>query len=128
MLSETIANWSDWGKVFQSIPAFSKLAQEILKKEGLPAAALQPLTPGTNAVFLAGDVVVKIYAPQESGMNQSEDRQTEIFVTRFAESLGLPAPSILAEGVIHEKYSFSYILMRYNSRPFAGAGAVGGGR
>ena len=117
LFTETIANWADWGRVYQSIPAFAKLAEEILRREGFPAAPLAPLTPGTNAVFLAGDVVVKIYAPKETGMDQSKDKETEVFAARFAKSRRLSAAPILAEGVIRDKYDFSYLLMRYIHAP-----------
>ena len=51
LFSETIQNWDDWGRVFQSIPAFTPLVREIFRREGLPFAPLQNLTPGTNGVF-----------------------------------------------------------------------------
>ena len=38
LFSETIQNWDDWGRVFQSIPAFTPLVREIFRREGLPFA------------------------------------------------------------------------------------------
>lgn len=36
LFTETVENWKDWGRVFQSIPAFTPLAEEICRREGLP--------------------------------------------------------------------------------------------
>ena len=35
LFADTIENWQDWGRVFQSIPAFTPLAKEICRREGL---------------------------------------------------------------------------------------------
>ena len=102
LFNRTIANWDDWARVYQSIPAFENVVQEILVREQLPICKIEHLTPCTDAVLRAGDIVVKIYAPAESGMDQTVDRHTEIFVTRFVRALGVPVPTILAEGVIYD--------------------------
>lgn len=73
LFNRTITNWDDWARVYQSIPAFESIVQEILVREQLPIFKIEHLTPGTNAVFRAGDIVVKIYAPAESGMDQVVD-------------------------------------------------------
>ena len=60
LFTHTIRSWRDWGRVFQSIPAFTPLAREICRREGLPWAELTPLTPGTNGVFRCGEAVLKL--------------------------------------------------------------------
>ena len=84
LFTEEINNWQAWEDVFQSIPAFSPLVEHILKRERLPIAKIENLTPGTNAVFKAGEYVVKIFAPADSGIDQTLDLQTELFATRRA--------------------------------------------
>ena len=113
LFTESITSWHDWGKVYQSIPAFTPLAAHILRREGLPVVPLGPLSPGTNAVFRAGDVVLKIFAPPESGFNAPDELQTEIFATRRAGQLGLNAPKLIAGGVVHDKYKFDYMVMEF---------------
>lgn len=113
LFTEKIGNWSDWGKVFQSIPAFEKLVTYIFEKENLPKAEITHLTPGTNAVFRVGQYVVKIYAPTESGMDQTQSRQTELFAANFAEKTGVAIPSVVACGEICDTYSFAYMIMKY---------------
>ena len=108
-----ITGWKDWSRLYQSIPAFTPLAEHILRRECLPVVPLGPLTPGTNAVFRAGDVVLKIFAPPESGFNEPGELQTEIFATRRAGQLGLNAPKLIAEGVVEDKYSFAYMVMEF---------------
>jgi len=108
-----INNWDDWGKVYQSIPDFAPLAEYILQKENLPAAKLEHLTPGTNAVFRAGDYVIKMYAPPESGLDQSLDLQSELFSVRRANALGVLTPRLVAEGFVEDKYRFAYLIMEY---------------
>ena len=73
--TETIQNWQDWAAVFQSISAFEPLIRAILQKEKLPLGKVTQLTPGTNAVFRVEQLVIKIYAPKESGMDQTSDQK-----------------------------------------------------
>jgi len=108
-----IASWKDWSRLYQSIPAFTPLAEYILQKEGLPVVPLEHLIPGTNAVFRAGEVVLKIYAPPESGFNEPDELQTEIFAMRRAGQLGIHAPRLLAQGVVDDKYIFAYMIMEF---------------
>lgn len=113
LFTEKIACWEDWGRIFQSIPAFEKLVTYIFEKEKLPGAEITHLTPGTNAVFRVGEYVVKIYAPKESGMDQTQSRQTELFAANFAEKAGVSIPSVAACGEINDTYSFAYMIMKF---------------
>jgi len=113
LFTEPITGWSSWGKVYQSIPAFTPLAEYILRKENLPVVPLGQLSPGTNAVFRAGEVVLKIFAPPESGFNEPDELQTEIFSVRRANRLGVNAPKLIAEGVVEDKYQFAYMIMEF---------------
>jgi hypothetical protein len=63
IFTEQINSWDDWGKLFQSIPAFTPLVERIFHKENLPLANIENLHPGTNAVFRVGEYVIKIFAP-----------------------------------------------------------------
>lgn len=113
LFTKTIENWSDWGKVFQSIPDFAPLVDEILRREKLPTAPLENLTPGTNAVFKAGELVVKIFSPNESGLDGAADMESELFATEFANKHGVNSPKIVAVGEICDKYDFKYIVMSF---------------
>jgi tRNA A-37 threonylcarbamoyl transferase component Bud32 len=113
LFTEQINNWDDWGAIFQSIPAFKPLTEYILRKEDLRLAEIENLTPGTNAVFKAGDYVVKIFAPAESGMDQTPDLPTELFAMRRAHALGISVPKLIADGFVEDKYCFAYIIMEY---------------
>jgi len=108
-----IGNWKDWGRIFQSIPAFARLAAYILEAENLPVVRMVNLSPGTNAVFRAGEYVVKIFAPAESGYDQTSDMLTEAFATRRAGLLGVSAPKVVADGYVEDKYRFAYIVYDY---------------
>lgn len=113
LFTEQIASWDDWGDVFQSIPVFTPLVEHILKKEKLPEAEIENLTPGTNAVFKVSGCVVKIFAPAESGIDQSLDLKTELFAMRRANMLGISAPKLIADGFVEDKYRFAYMVMDY---------------
>ena len=113
LFTKTVENWSDWGKVFQSIPDFAPLVDEILRREKLPSAPLENLTPGTNAVFKVGELVVKIFSPKESGLDGAADMASELFATEFAHNRGAKAPKIVASGGIRDKYDFKYIVMSF---------------
>lgn len=113
LFSETIRGWGDWGRVFQSIPAFAPLIDHILQREGLPSGKIENLTPGTNGVFKVGKLVVKIFSPPESGLDGIKDMQTEIFAMNFAASQGVAAPRLLARGVAEDRYRFGYLIMDF---------------
>ena len=113
LFRETIANWEDWGRVYQSIPAFEELAREIYRREGLAFAPLGPLTPGTNAVFRVGNTVAKIFFPAESGLDPLPDFTNESAVCRFLSSKGVPTPKLLACGELSDRYKFYYILTEF---------------
>lgn len=113
LFTEQINNWQDWGRLFQSIPAFEGLVRYIMQKENLPVAEIKNLSPGTNAVFHIGDYVIKIFAPKESGQDQTPDMKTEIFASRRANALGIAAPKVIADGFVCDKYRFGYLMTEY---------------
>jgi thiamine kinase-like enzyme len=113
LFTEKIDNWHDWERVFQSIPAFVSLTEYILSKENLPSAKIENLTPGTNAVFKIGAYAVKIFAPAESGIDQTLDLQTELFATQRANELGISAPRLIAHGFVEDRYHFAYMITEY---------------
>jgi tRNA A-37 threonylcarbamoyl transferase component Bud32 len=113
LFSDEINNWRDWGRVFQSIPSFSALVEFIFTKENLPFSEIKHLSPGTNAVFRLGNKVVKIFAPVESGVDPMPGFQTELFALKRADGLGISVPTLIAEGVVKDKYHFSYIITEY---------------
>ncbi len=110
---ETIESWEDWGRVYQSIPAFEPLAREIYRRERLPFQEPRNLTPGTNAVFRVGDTVVKIFFPKESGLDPFPDFRNESAVCGRLAELSIPTPRVLAEGYLADKYRFYYLVTEY---------------
>ena len=117
---EKISDWEDWGRVYQSIPAFSPLAEEIYRREHLPFSPLQHLTPGTNAVFRAGETVVKIFFPKESGLDPLPDFQNEAAVCGYLTKQGISTPRLLAQGKIEDAYTFFYLITEYAAGQEAG--------
>lgn len=120
LFTETVENWKDWGRVFQSIPAFTPLAQEICRREGLPFAGLSPLTPGTNGVFRCGDAVLKIFFPKESGLDPALDFHRELAVSQWAAEWGVSTPAVLGQGMVSDKYGFYYLITQYSPGKEAG--------
>lgn len=114
LFSKKIENWADWGAVYQEIPAFLPLVQEIFARESLPPIQeTAHLTPGTNAVFRVDDFVVKIFAPMESGLNAEVDFQTERAAIHRAESLGISTPKLRGAGFVEDRYRFYYLITDY---------------
>jgi len=113
LFTEQINNWQEWGGIFQSISVFTPLVEYILRKENLTVTEIENLTPGTNAVFKVGDYVIKIFAPAESGIDQTLDLETELFSTRRANAIGVSAPKLIANGYIEDKYCFGYMITEY---------------
>jgi len=112
LFNEHLNSEHDWLKVFQSVEAFSPLIEHIFKKEDLPFAILNKLTPGTNAVFKTGNYVIKIFAPVESKVEQRLP-QVEIFATCRANELGVSTPKVITHGSINDKYHFTYLITEY---------------
>lgn len=100
-----IENWSDWGCVFQSIPAFDGLIREIFRREALPCSGISNLTPGTNAVFRVGDYVIKIFFPMESGLDPLPDFQNEAAVCGVWQTWTFPCP----DSLLKEKFRIAII-------------------
>ena len=116
LFSEQINSWHDWGKLFQSISAFTPLVEHIFRNENLPLLKIENLNPGTNAVFRVGEYVIKIFAPIESDDHKGgygTDVDVELFGIKLANERGVPAPRLIAEGVIEDKYCFRYMIMDY---------------
>ena len=122
LFTKTIEGWASWAKVFQSIQAFEPLIRQILHNHDLPlgpSVPIEQLPPGTNAVFKVGHYVVKIYAPEESGISDNGSL-SEIRLTRLAERRGVPVPQILASGLLTDRYQFEYMVTRWMNGPMAG--------
>jgi len=113
LFSGRIGNWKDWGRVFQSIELFTPLMEHIFCEERLPFEAARNLTPGTNAVFKVGKYVIKIFAPAESGIDQTMDMRTELFAMKRAEEVGVRTPRLVARGMVEDKYRFAYLITEY---------------
>ena len=114
LFTRPIGGRASWGDVFCDADAFLPLARAIYAREGLPPPArLSGLTPGTNAVFRAGDTVVKIFAPEESGFNGAHDFAVERAALRFAAEAGVPVGAPVAFGCVEDAYTFRYILMEW---------------
>lgn len=110
---ETIENWEDWGRVFQSIPAFEGLVREICRRECLPCESIENLTPGTNAVFRVGGCVAKVFFPAESGLDPFPDFHNESAVCGRLTELSIPTPRLIAQGEVEDKYRFYYLITEY---------------
>ncbi len=113
LFHHVIHNLEDWGQVFQDRSAFEPLIREIFRRHGLPFSGVTSCTPGSNAVFRCGASLVKIFAPEESGIGGKEEFLTERFGLLRAKRMGIPAPELFAQGVIEDAYPFYYLLMEY---------------
>lgn len=111
LFTETITNLEHWGRVFQNKALFGPMAREIFARCGLPFPGLERCLPGSNAVFGAGERILKIFAPEETQLGGEGEFQAEIFGLKRAEELGVPAPRILASGVIHDRHVFRWLLL-----------------
>ena len=112
---ETLQNWADWGRVFADWAAFAPLVREIFRRSGLPMGEVRALPPGTNAVFRVGDLVVKIYAPAETGVGQELGRESEVQAMRAAAAVGVHTAGVVAAGELADRYAFSYLVTRFVS-------------
>ncbi len=110
VFAPVVNGWDDWSRVFQSLEDFAPLAERIFAAHGLPYPGLSSLTPGTNAVFRAGEAVVKIMAPAESGLLPND---AEFLGLRHAAAAGAPGPALLCGGVFRDRYAFPYLVTAF---------------
>jgi len=115
LFTAQINDWQSWGTIFQSIKDFEPLIKYIFNRHNLSFTEIEHCTPGTNAVFRVGSLVVKIFAPKESGMDTDSDYKTELFGIERANSLGIQVPQLVARGTVEDKYIFRYLIMEYIS-------------
>jgi thiamine kinase-like enzyme len=111
VFNHEISNWDTWGKVYHHIEAFEPLIKRILKNEELPIELIEKLKPGTHAVFKVGKLIVKIFAPIESGYDSEKEYLTEIEGIHIAQKRQILTPIILRKGLIKDKYQFRYLIM-----------------
>lgn len=62
-------------------------------------------------MFGAGGYIIKIFAPEESGIGGEREYNTERFGIGRAWRLQIPAPRLAASGVVCDKYIFRYLIM-----------------
>ena len=120
LFQKEIPDWDTWGELFQSITDFAPLIEAIQRKEQLPGGIIENLTPGTNAVFGCGKLVYKIYAPLFSSSDATREYDTELFGLRFAQSLGVRSPKVVAAGELNDRYIFRYFVLERLEGPEAG--------
>lgn len=109
--TQTIDGKDGWARLFQSVSAFSPLAEAIFARHGLPFSEMANCTPGTNAVFRVGAYIVKIFAPPESGFSTGADYAAERFGLSRANARGVPSPRLAAYGTVQDRYRFDYLVM-----------------
>lgn len=112
LFTQTLNGVASWADNYQSTEAFDPLVREIFLKHSLCYSGIKNLTPGSNAVFLAGNLVIKIFSPKEAGLSAGEVFFIEKAALKHANNT-IPSPHLLYSGTIHDKYSFQYIIMDY---------------
>lgn len=122
LFHETIDGWDDWSRVFCDTKAFTPLAKAIYQNAGLGnPGPLRNLTPGTNAVFRCGDTVIKLFAPEESGIQSESDFEVERTAHQSAAQNGVRVPRIIGHGMCRDRYLFQYLIMEYVNGVEAGS-------
>lgn len=77
LFKSQIKNWQDWLAVYQNVPEFLPLIQAVFRRENLKLKSFAECMSGTHFVARFGNMVIKIYAPEESG-NGSGDCTAEV--------------------------------------------------
>ncbi len=111
LFHEVITDLKSWGRVFQDPALFTPLARAVFEQAGRPFPGLECCLPGSNAVFRAGDAVLKIFAPEETGIGGAEEFLAERYGLERAAALGVPAPRMLAYGLLRDRYAFRWLLL-----------------
>ena len=113
LFEPTITTLDEWAAVFQNAEAFTPLVRHILDRHGFPQTAIENTTPGSHAVFRAGEYIVKIFAPDTFGWPCESDFLTEIAAMQYANRLGISVPELVAHGRIEDRYPVRYLVQRF---------------
>lgn len=112
-----IHDWADWRSIFTDSALWRPLIEEIWAAEpALPAATgvemparVESGYPGTCAVFVVNRrVVVKLFPPM-----LPHDFEKEFTAHHLLKRDGLPIPTLLAEGTIHDRIDWPYLILAY---------------
>ncbi|TFG71236.1 MAG: aminoglycoside phosphotransferase family protein [Anaerolineales bacterium] len=111
-LLPVIETWEAWGQVFTKVALWKPAVQEICRRASIPLESIETGYPGTNAVFVVNQrYVVKIYAP----FCHDDYHLERELLTKLGEKTLIPAPAILARGILEDSISWPYIIMEYLS-------------
>ncbi len=98
-------SWDTWKGRGLELAPFLPLISAIAERHGFSAKNIESLPNATNAVFKIDDILLKIFLPE---FNDGE-YGAEVFGLEKANSLGVPAPKLLAHGLYKDRYDFYYI-------------------
>ncbi|MCL2519179.1 MAG: aminoglycoside phosphotransferase family protein [Oscillospiraceae bacterium] len=110
---QNIEDKKSWSNISQQIGAFKPLIEHILKLESLPFGDISNTEWSSNAVFKAGNLIIKIFAPKEARDDTERCYKSELFGQTRASSIGLSVPKTYASGIIKDKYDFPYIVSEF---------------
>jgi len=113
LFSKNVEDEKTWAEIKKDIDVFKPLIANILQNEQLSQNEILSVKQCTNAVFKVGSLIIKIFAPNESGHDTERGYKSELFGQMRALSLGLTVPKILASGIIKDKYDFPYIVSEF---------------
>ncbi|WP_440896652.1 phosphotransferase [Amphibacillus sp. Q70] len=109
--TSTIDGIESWLEIYQNTHAFESLVKAIFNNHSLPYSDINKLTPGSNAIFRVGeDFVIKLFAPAETEFANPKAFAIEKTALKYVNQV-TRSPKLIASGVIHDKYSFHYIIM-----------------
>ncbi|MCL2372311.1 MAG: phosphotransferase [Defluviitaleaceae bacterium] len=111
--SEKIDGKESWEDLKLKPDVFRPLIENIFLRESLPFSGALSARLGSNAVFKAGNYIVKIFPPSDSGLKGELYYDTELYGQSRAISIGVPTPKILASGIMQDKYNFPYIVSEF---------------
>ena len=113
LFSHTVRTLDEWADIYQNREAFGPVVRHILDRHHLPQTALRNTTPGSHAVFRAGDYIVKVFAPDTFGWDCESDFRTEIAAMQHANRLGIAVPELVAYGRIDDRYPIRYLIQTF---------------
>ncbi len=109
-LLPVIETWEAWARIFTKVALWKPAVQEICRRASITLESIETGYPGTNAVFLVNQCyVVKIYAP----FCHDDYHLERELLTKFGEKALIPAPALLARGILEDSISWPYIIMEY---------------
>jgi len=114
LFTEIITDRGSFDRYRNSTEIFMPLIKYIYETNRIKLGEVSATRQSSDAVFFAGDTVIKIFQPPETDFSNPDEYNIESEAMMFCKSLGVLTPDIICTGTVYDDlYTFNYNVMNY---------------